>query len=192
MEKQRIGIFASGAGSNAMNLIRFFNNHPVIEVAFVMSNKTDAKVLITAKEEGIKTYCFSNEDVSASETLIDLCKKENTDWIMLAGYLRKVPNAFIQAYADKIINLHPSLLPKFGGKGMYGMNVHQAVIEAKEPRTGITVHYVNEEFDKGEIIAQFHCPVTPEDTAQTVAEKIHILEQSYLPFVVESTINNRL
>lgn len=192
MEKQRIGIFASGTGSNAMNLIRFFEHHPVIEIAFVLSNKSDAKVLVTAKEAGIQTHCLSNDAVSNSETLIELCRKERIDWVLLAGYLRKVPDAFIQTYATKIINLHPSLLPKYGGKGMYGMYVHQAVVAANEPRTGITIHYVNEEFDKGEIIAQFHCPVTPEDTPENVAKKIHTLEQSYLPLVIEATIKNRL
>ena len=188
MNKQRIGIFASGTGSNAVNLINYFSDHQSIEVAFVLSNKETAKVLTSAQEMGIKTYFLDNSKVAEAENLIKVCKDERVNWIMLAGYLRKIPPGLIQVYPDRIINLHPALLPKFGGKGMYGMNVHQAVVEAKEKVTGITIHFVNEEFDKGEIIEQFSCDVHPDDTAEEVAAKIHELEQKNVPTVVEKTI----
>lgn len=188
MNKQRIGIFASGTGSNAVNLINFFSGHEWIEIAFVLSNKETAKVLDSAKEMGIKTYFLDNNAVADAEHLIEVCKNEAVDWIMLAGYLRKIPEGLIQAFPERIINLHPALLPKFGGKGMYGMNVHKAVVEAKETVTGITIHFVNEEFDKGETIKQFSCEIIPTDTPEDVAAKIHELEQKHVPTVVENTI----
>ncbi|MCH2223543.1 MAG: phosphoribosylglycinamide formyltransferase [Crocinitomicaceae bacterium] len=191
MNKNRIAIFASGTGSNAVNLIRNFKQNESMDVAFVLSNKSTAQVLVSSKELGIKTYSYSNEEVSDGQFLLDLCSSENIDWVVLAGYLRKIPNDFTLGYANKIINLHPSLLPKFGGKGMYGSHVHKAVIEAKEIRSGITVHLVNEEFDKGEILAQFTCPLSSLDTVESLAYKIHQLEQAYLPIVVETTIKQR-
>lgn len=192
MLKQRIGIFASGTGSNAVNLIQYFSHHEEIEIAFVLSNNRNAKVLESAKSLGIKTYCLSNQEVAVAENLINICREESINWIMLAGYLRKIPEGFIHAFPNKIVNLHPSLLPKFGGKGMYGMHVHRAVVEAKEKKTGITLHYVNEEFDKGEIIAQFSCDVLPEDSANDVAIKIHALEQQYVPVTIEQTILRKI
>ena len=190
MTKIRLAIFASGTGSNAMNLIRYFASHPQIEVAFVVSNNPNAPILNTAADAGIATFCFTNVELSSGDFLTELCSKNQIDWIMLAGYLRLIPSSFIAYYENKIINLHPSLLPNYGGKGMYGHHVHEAVIANKEPESGITIHYVNQEFDKGEIIAQFKCSLTPDDDAQSLASKIHELEQNNLPKVVEATILN--
>lgn len=190
MEKKRVAIFASGSGSNAMNLITHFNGHSAIEVAFVMTNNSDAGIIEKAEEAGVDVVVLSNEDVSKSEILLSICDEANVSWIVLAGYLRLVPAAFIHHFENRIINLHPSLLPKYGGKGMYGQHVHKAVVENGERESGITIHFVNSEFDKGRIIAQFRCAVLEEDTYSDVDRKIRILEQSYLPTVVERTILN--
>lgn len=190
MNKTRIAVFASGKGSNAINLIRYFNNHPSIEIGFVLSNKSDAPVLNSAKELGIEVLYLSNQEVANGDFLVQICQSHHIDWIMLAGYLRLIPGELIQHFENRIINLHPSLLPNYGGKGMHGGHVHEAVIANKETESGITVHFVNEEFDKGRIIAQFRCGINSNDTSSTLAQKIHVLEQSYLPVVVEKTILN--
>ncbi|MCR9171298.1 MAG: phosphoribosylglycinamide formyltransferase [bacterium] len=191
MQTKRIAIFASGTGSNAINLIRFFQEDADIEVAFVLSNKAEAKVLSSAQELGVKTLHFDNQQVADGTFLVGLCKEHRVDWIVLAGYLRLIPAALIQAYDRKMINLHPSLLPNYGGKGMHGRNVHEAVIANGEEKSGITIHFVNEEFDKGEILAQFHCKLTPEDTVESLEGKIRYLEQTYLPTVVRGAILNQ-
>lgn len=190
MNKTRIGIFASGTGSNAINLINYFRNHSSIEIGFVLSNKSEAPVLNSAKSLGIEVIYRPNEEVANGNSLLEICQAHNIDWIVLAGYLRLIPIPLIHAYENKIVNLHPSLLPKYGGKGMHGTHVHKAVIEAKENESGITVHFVNEEFDKGRIIAQFRCSISNKDTVESLAHKIHVLEQSYLPVVIEKTILN--
>lgn len=188
MTKKRIGIFASGTGSNALNLIRSFDGHETLEVALVLSNVETAPVLKASFELGIPIFYMSNEDVANGGLLRQFCQDQQLDWIILAGYLRKIPVELIRAYPNRMINLHPSLLPKFGGKGMYGANVHKAVLEAGETETGITVHFVNEDFDKGQKIAQFYCELNETDDLKSVQVKISQLEQSYLPIVVESTI----
>lgn len=190
MEQQRIAIFASGTGSNAVNLIRFFAHDDAVEVAFVLSNKADAKVLESAKALGVTTFHYTNQEVADGEFLVNLCREHRIDWIVLAGYLRLIPSELIAAYDHKMINLHPSLLPNYGGKGMHGHHVHEAVIANKEPESGITIHYVNEAFDDGAIIAQFHCSLDTTDTVETLAAKIHYLEQAYLPTVVQKTVCN--
>ena len=190
MNKTRIGIFASGTGSNAINLINYFKNHTSIEIGFVLSNKSDAPVLNSAKALGIEVIYHPNEEVAKGDFLVEICQTYKIDWIVLAGYLRLIPLQLIHNYENKIVNLHPSLLPKYGGKGMHGAHVHKAVIEAKETESGITVHFVNEEFDKGRIIAQFRCSISNKDTVESLAQKIHVLEQSYLPVVIEKTIIN--
>lgn len=191
MNKVRIAIFASGTGTNAINLIRYFKEHEQIEVSFVLSNKSDAPVLTSANDLGVHVLNFSNQEVADGDFLTRICRENKIDWIVLAGYLRLIPASFIQAFDGRIINLHPALLPKYGGKGMHGSHVHKAVIENKETTSGITIHFVNEEFDKGEIIAQFSCPVAPSDSAEDVAAKIHRLEQDHLPVVIENTILNK-
>jgi phosphoribosylglycinamide formyltransferase-1 len=190
MNKTRIAVFASGTGSNAINLIRYFNNHPTIEIGFVLSNKSDAPVLNSAKDLGITVIHHTNDEVANGDFLVQLCQSHQINWIMLAGYLRLIPGQLIQQFENKIINLHPSLLPKHGGKGMHGGHVHEAVINNKEIESGITIHFVNEEFDKGRILAQFRCSINSNDTNASLAQKIHVLEQSYLPVVVEKTIIN--
>ena len=190
MIKTRIAIFASGTGSNAVNLIQFLKNDSSIEVAFVLSNKADAKVLSSAADLGIKTLSYSNAEVADGAFLTSLCKEEKVDWVILAGYLRLIPSELISEYARKMVNLHPSLLPNYGGKGMHGRNVHVAVIENKESKSGISIHFVSEEFDKGEIIAQFHCKLDASDTVETLEGKIRYLEQTYLPTVVRGAILN--
>ncbi len=190
MNKIRIAIFASGTGTNAINLIQSFKAHKVIEVGFVLSNKSEAPVLNSASDLGVRVLNFSNQEVADGDLLTEICKEHSIDWIVLAGYLRLVPASFIHAFEGRIINLHPALLPKYGGKGMHGIHVHKTVIENKETTSGITIHFVNEEFDKGEIIAQFSCPVAPSDSAEDLAAKIHRLEQDHLPAVIEKTILN--
>lgn len=190
MQKKRIAIFASGTGSNAINLIRHFEQDSALEVGFVLSNKADAKVLQSAQDLGIATFHFTNEQVADGEFLSEFCASHSIDWIVLAGYLRLIPSTLIAKFERKMINLHPSLLPNYGGKGMHGSHVHKAVIANREAQSGITIHFVNAEFDKGEIIAQFRCALTAADSAETLAAKIHYLEQCYLPVVVRGTILN--
>lgn len=190
MSKIRLAIFASGKGSNALNIINHFKENSKIEVAFVLSNKKDAPILESAKSKDIQTYFFDNTQTSDGNLLSSFCQKERIDFIILAGYLRLIPADLIENYPNKIINIHPALLPKFGGKGMYGSNVHQAVIEAKEKTTGISIHFVNSKFDEGRMIAQFTCEVGLSDTLEIIENKIHLLEQAYYPIVIEKTILN--
>lgn len=190
MRKKRVAIFASGSGSNALNLINHFNGHANIEVAFVLTNNSDAGIIEKARQEGIEVIVLSNEDVSKSEVLLSICEEAQVNWVVLAGYLRLVPASFIDHFENRIVNLHPALLPKYGGRGMYGQHVHKAVVENNESESGITIHFVNSEFDKGRIIAQFKCAVNEGDNSNDVDRKIRILEQSYLPIVIEKTIEN--
>ena len=184
---KRIVIFASGSGTNAENIIRHFKNHKSARVTLVLSNKENAGVFERCKNEQISCLYFKKADLTNSETILNLLKKE-ADFIVLAGFLLKVPENIIQAFPNKIINIHPALLPKFGGKGMYGKYVHEAVVKNKEPESGITIHYVNEEYDEGAIIYQAKCEVKPSDTPEDVAEKIHHLEMEHFPKVIESLL----
>ena len=188
MSKIRIALFASGTGSNAINLIRFFENHPTVEVGFVLSNKHDAPILESSKALGVNSMYYDNNKVADGVFLTSLCKDNKIDWVILVGYLRLIPANLISAYSDKMINLHPSLLPNYGGKGMFGSHVHKAVIANKEKESGITIHFVSPEFDKGRIIAQLHCALSPRDGVSELEQKIRYLEQSYLPTVVQNTI----
>ncbi len=190
MNKVSIAIFASGAGSNAVNLINHFANHPKIEVRTVFCNKADALVIKKAQDLGVEACCFSNQHFENAAFLTEELTKRNVIWIILAGFLRKIPEQLVASFPNRIINIHPSLLPKYGGKGMYGMHVHKAVIAANEQKSGITIHLIDEEFDKGRIIEQFETTIEPTDTAEDLAKKIHILEQEYFPVVVENTILN--
>ena len=185
---KRIVIFASGAGSNAENIIHHFERTNGVQVVAICSNKEDAGVLNMAKEHEVEGFVFSKSDLEKTTIVDDFIKSKKPDLIVLAGFLLKFPKRLIEKHDQKIINLHPALLPKFGGKGMYGINVHQAVVEAKEKETGITIHYVNENYDEGAIIAQFSCAVLEGETAETVQGKIKLLEQSYFPKTVEKVI----
>ncbi len=189
MKKVKIAIFASGNGTNANNLFNFFLNHEFIEIVLLYSNNAHAKVIDLAKPFGIKTIVASNEQSNDSEFLIQTMQDNQIDYIVLAGYLRLIPSAFIQSFSNRIFNIHPSLLPKYGGKGMYGDFVHKAVLNNKESISGISIHFVNEAFDEGRIIAQFSCDLLPSDTLFEIKNKIAYLEQKYFPLVIENTIN---
>lgn len=190
MTKKRIAIFASGTGSNALNLIRYFADHVSIEVSFVLTNNASAPIIESAQKEGIHVIVRSNEWTTNGASLLEICEENGVDWVVLAGYLRLIPSSFLERYHNRVINLHPSLLPKYGGKGMYGRKVHEAVLANDELISGITIHFVNERFDEGRIIAQFTCEIEPDETVETLEKKIHQLEHSYLPVVVYHTLNN--
>lgn len=168
---KNIAIFASGEGTNAQNIIDYFRDSDAVKVNLIVCNKPQANVLNRAKAENIPQLIITREDFYNSNRVIDSLKKANTDWIILAGFLWLIPENLIDAFRDKIVNIHPALLPKFGGEGMYGGKVHEAVIEAQEKESGITIHYVNKEYDKGTIILQAKCTVEPADTAASLAKK---------------------
>ena len=184
---KRIVVFASGSGTNAENLIKFFNQSKTAKVTQVLCNNERAKVFDRCKALNINCLLFNKDDLLVNNKILDLLKKE-ADFIVLAGFLWKIPQSFIEFFPNKIINIHPALLPKYGGKGMYGLNVHRAVKENKETETGITIHYVNENYDEGAIIFQAKTLLNDVDTSESIAEKIHVLEQSYFPKVIEEVI----
>lgn len=184
---KRIVIFASGNGTNAENIIRYFQKSSLAKVVLVLSNKSDAKVLTRAKNLGVPARHFSKETLHSGEVLKTLTEF-NPDLIILAGFLLKLPENIISEFPGKIINIHPALLPKHGGKGMYGNFVHQAVIQAKDKESGISIHYVNDEYDSGAIIFQKSVSITPEDTPESLAKKIHELEYKWFPKVIEELI----
>ena len=184
---KRIVIFASGSGTNAENIIKYFKNSAVATVVLVLTNNQHAKVLERAKRFNIKSLHFNKKDIIESETVLNLLKKE-ADFIILAGFLWRVPSKIVKAFPNKIINIHPALLPKYGGKGMYGMNVHKSVVENNEEKTGITIHFVNENYDEGAIIFQKDVKVESNDTPEMVANKVHELEYKYFPKIIEQVI----
>ena len=184
----KIAILASGSGSNAENIANHFSGNKKVEITYILSNKKDAFVLERAKKLGIKSKVFSNKEMKEQSELLNLLKSE-ADFIILAGFLLKVPQNIIEAFPNKIINIHPALLPKYGGKGMYGMHVHKAVKENNESETGITIHYVNKNYDEGAIIFQATTVLTHKDTAEDIATKIHVLEQNHFPKVIDEIIN---
>lgn len=186
---KKIAIFASGSGSNAENIIIFFAKNPKIGVDSVFSNVSDAFVLERAKKYNIPTFTFNRNELKQPEFVLAKMKERGIDFIVLAGFLWLMPDSIIQAFPNKIINIHPALLPAYGGKGMYGAKVHEAVIAAKEKKSGITIHYVNEHYDDGAIIFQATCEITPQDTPDTLAAKIHELEYKYFPEVIESVVD---
>jgi phosphoribosylglycinamide formyltransferase-1 len=182
-----IAVFASGSGSNAENIIRHFQNHPNIRVDSVWSNKKDAFVLQRAQNLGVESRYFSRTEFSGSDQMIRDLQRRNIDLIVLAGFLWLVPSEYIDAFT--IINIHPALLPAYGGKGMYGSLVHESVVFNKEKESGITIHLVNREYDKGEHLLQMKCPVFSDDTPETLAAKIHELEYQYFPQAIEDYLN---
>ena len=187
---QQIAIFASGAGSNAQKIIEHFSIHPHISVSLIVCNKPGAGVLSIAERAGIAILMIEKEKFFRSDVYVELLKEKGIDFIVLAGFLWKIPSALIKAYPGKIINIHPALLPKYGGKGKYGHFVHEAVINNKEKESGITIHYVDEQYDHGDIIFQSRCEVTDTDTAEQLAHKIHLLEHEHYPKVVEKVVMN--
>ena len=180
---KRIALLASGSGSNAENIIRYFSGNPEYIFPLIVSNKKDAYVHERAKNLDIPSFTLSKDGFASGE-LLALLRKFEIDGIVLAGFLLKVPESLIEAYPDKIVNIHPALLPKYGGKGMYGHYVHEAVVENKETESGITIHYVNENYDEGRILFQAKCPVLPTDSPDDVAAKVHELEYKYFPEVI--------
>lgn len=191
MLKCRLAIFASGRGSNALNLIAHFENHPEVEIAFVLANKADAPIVEAAREQGVNVLVCSNTQVEETGYLTQICREHEVSHIVLAGFLRKIPGDFVNAYANRIINIHPSLLPKYGGTGMYGNFVHQAVLQNRESETGISIHLVNEEYDRGTILAQYSCELTEEETLESIQQKIHRLEMEHFPAIVEQVIRTK-
>ncbi|GAB2546570.1 phosphoribosylglycinamide formyltransferase [Rufibacter soli] len=185
--KKNIVIFASGSGSNAQRLLEHFEHHPHIQIVALFSNNPDAYALQRAQKFGVPTAVFDRPMLKSGEVQQQV-ETYRPDLIVLAGFLWLLPAAFVQAFPNKIINIHPALLPKFGGKGMHGQHVHQAVLEANEVETGITIHYVNEHYDEGAPIFQDRCPVEPQDTAETIAARVLTLEHQHLPRVVEELL----
>jgi len=186
----RLAVFASGSGTNAENLILNFQNEPRIKVACVCTNRQDAFVIERAKKHHIPYLIFNRDDFYHHTTVIDYLEHKQTGWIILSGFLWLIPHSLIDKYPGRIINIHPALLPKYGGKGMYGHHVHQAVIDSGETHSGITIHYIDHEYDRGEIIFQARCPVLPGDTAETLASRIHDLEYKHFPEVIRETVLN--
>lgn len=190
MDKKRIAIFASGSGSNAIKLIEHFDKSSEIDAVLLLTNNENAGVL-EKTEDFIDQVVINNDGAKDGSFLTELMKEERIDYIILAGYLRKIPSELIQAYPRHIINIHPALLPKFGGKGMYGMNVHKAVHENKETESGITIHLVNDVFDEGEILAQFKIPLSSQDNADTIQKKVLEIEHKHFSEVVEQFIQKQ-
>ena len=188
---KRIVIFASGSGSNAENLIRFFENSPDISVVQVLTNNPKAKVLDRCKKLKVSALSFNRIAFTETDDVLSLLKASKPDLIVLAGFLWKIPEDILKAFPNKIINIHPALLPKYGGKGMYGMHVHRAVVDNKETKTGISIHYVNENYDEGALIFQAECEVLPTDSPEEVAAKIHELEMEHFPKVVEQLLQKQ-
>jgi phosphoribosylglycinamide formyltransferase 1 len=183
-----LALFASGSGTNAENIITYFQNKPRISVSCICTNRSDAFVIERAKRYNLPVLVFNREEFYNTGRVLDYLLTHNIDWIILAGFLWLVPVNLIERFPDRIINIHPALLPKFGGKGMYGNHVHQSVIDQKETVSGITIHYVNREYDKGSTIFQTTCPVKPDDTADLLAARVHALEYEYFPRIIEKEI----
>lgn len=188
--QKRVAIFVSGTGTNCENIIRYFAGSEVVNIALVVSNKSDAPALEKARRLGVPTEVVSKSQLSDSSFMLSLLRERDIHFIVLAGFLLMIPDYLTAAYPRRIINLHPSLLPKFGGKGMYGHRVHEAVKAAGETETGMTVHYVTGECDGGEIIAQYKTAISPEDTPEDIAAKENLLEMRYYPLVIKQVLQN--
>ena len=185
-EKKHLAIFASGKGSNAKNIIEYFRNSARVSVGLILCNKPGAGVIDMAKKEGIPVQMIEREGFYTGRYLHEIRAK--ADLLVIAGFLWKVPDDLIHEYPGRIINIHPALLPKYGGKGMYGQNVHEAVLANRERESGISIHHVDEHYDNGDLIFQATCPVEPGDTPETLAEKIHILEHEHYPVQLEKWV----
>ncbi len=189
MKQINIAIFVSGGGTNCENLIKYFADSEQVNCALVVSNKSDAYALVRAERLGVKTVVAPKAQLNDADFMMPLLRENCIDFIVLAGFLPLVPDFLIEAYPRRIVNIHPALLPKYGGKGMWGHHVHEAVKAAGETETGMTVHWVTPVCDGGEIIAQYRTTLTPEDTVDDIAEKEHVLEMEYFPQVVERVLN---
>jgi phosphoribosylglycinamide formyltransferase-1 len=187
---KNIAILASGAGSNAQKILEHFSDRMDIAVRLIVSNKQEAGVLNIAKVASIDTFIVTRDSFFATTDLLVELDKRNIDFIVLAGFLWLIPPYLIQHYPDRIINIHPALLPKYGGKGMYGHFVHEAVHLAKETHSGITIHYVNEKYDEGSIVFQERCEILPSDQPEDIARKVQVLEHSYYPTVIDQLVSS--
>ncbi|UII77811.1 phosphoribosylglycinamide formyltransferase [Flagellimonas sp. HMM57] len=187
---KRIVILASGSGSNAENIIHYFKENDSVEVAAVLTNNKLAKVLERCERLSVPAFFFNREAFSRSDSVIGLLKSLNPDLIVLAGFLWKIPLSLVDAFPNTIINIHPALLPKYGGKGMYGARVHEAVKKHSEPETGITIHYINENYDEGAIIFQAKIDVLPTDSVDDIADKVHQLEYEHFPKIIKKLLQD--
>ena len=185
---KKMAIFASGAGTNAENIIRYFAQGDQARVELVLCNRQGAGVLARAASLGVESVVFDRDTFYNSDRIVNLLRDRGIDYVVLAGFLWLVPSSLIAAFPNRIVNIHPALLPKFGGKGMYGDRVHRAVVEAGEKESGITIHRVNEHYDSGAIVAQFRVPVEPTDTPDQVAAKVHALEYAHYPEVIAAEL----
>ena len=185
---ENIAIFASGNGTNAENIIRHFRNSALADVTLVLTDRENAFVLERVRSLNVPFACINKAEWTDGTVVLSLLQDRGIGFIVLAGFLAHVPDCILHAYPNKIINIHPSLLPKVGGRGMYGNRVHETVVASGETETGITIHYLNERFDEGEIIVQHKCPVLPQDTVDDVAKKVHALEYEYYPKTIESLL----
>ena len=187
---KNISILASGNGTNAENIIRYFSNEKKAKVTLVLSNKPQAKVLERAATLGVDAFFFDRSQFYETGEVLMILRRRETDLVVLAGFLWLVPEDVLEAFRGRIVNIHPALLPRFGGKGMYGDRVHRAVLEAGCKESGITIHYVNEKYDSGDIIFQARCPVLPDDDVNTLAERVHALEYKHYPEVISRLLDN--
>ncbi len=185
---KNIAIFASGTGSNATKIVAHLKNHASIKVALIISNKATAPVLQMAATNNIPTLLLQKQDFYNTENLLTNLAEYKIDFIALAGFLWLIPPYLVQAFENKIVNIHPALLPKYGGKGMYGMNVHKAVHANKEKESGITIHFVNEHYDEGNSIFQASCPIDPQDDPSIIQKQVLVLEHQYFPTIIESLL----
>ena len=183
-----IAIFASGSGSNAENIADYFKGSTEIGVTLILSNKQDAYVHERAKKLGIPSFTFTKAEFADGTEILEILREYEIDFIVLAGFLLKVSKSLLEAYPRRIVNIHPALLPKHGGRGMYGDRVHQAVLDAGETESGITIHYINEHYDEGSIIFQAICKVEPGDNSETLAARVHALEYAHFPCVIEAVL----
>ena len=189
---KRIVVFASGSGTNAENIIKYFQKTEIASVTLLLSNNKKAKVLERAKKLSVPFLVFTKGEMNNTDLIIKILHRERPDLIILAGFLLKFPENILAIFSNKVINIHPALLPKYGGKGMYGMNVHEKVIANREKETGITIHYVNKNYDEGAIIFQKSFLLSQNETATSLADKIHDLEYKYFPRVIEQLLTSKV
>lgn len=185
---KNIAIFASGSGTNAENITRYFAKSDTVKVAVVLSNNRNVGVHTRVNRLGIPSFVFSRDEFVAGTPVLEKLAEYGVDFIVLAGFMNKISDILLAAFPGKIVNIHPALLPKHGGKGMYGMHVHEAVVAAGERESGITIHYINERYDEGAVIFQAVCPVLPSDSPEDVATKVHALEYAHYPRVIEEML----
>lgn len=188
---KNIVLFASGSGSNVENIVQYFQDRLNVTIAMVLTNKRNAKVLDRCNRLNISSLCFNKIAFERTDCILDILTNTNPDLIVLAGFLWKVPEKIIKTFPNKIINIHPALLPKYGGKGMYGMKVHEAVKFNNEHETGITIHFVNENYDEGAIIHQATTKISLDDDAESIAEKVHALEYEHFPRTIEKLLREQ-